>query len=57
MKKKNVLNAFKALPASILNYLENEIARGSTIVMVSTLDSGSVGKGVRAGPGRVSVLF
>ena len=46
-----VLNAIKceflnpSLPQSFL-YLENEIARGSTIVMI---DSGSVGRGVRAG--------
>lgn len=49
--KKNVLNAIKweflspSLPQSFF-YLENEIAMGSTIVMVGTLDSGSVGRGV-----------
>lgn len=40
------------LSASIFFYLENEIARGSTIVMI---DSGSIGKGVRAG--WVTALF
>lgn len=58
--KKNVLNAIKweflspSLPQSFF-YLENEIAMGSTIVMVGTLDSGSVGRGV--GAVRVTVLF
>lgn len=40
-----------SLSTSVLFYLEQERARGSTIVMVSTLNSGSVCREARPGRG------
>lgn len=45
------------LSTSVLYYLEQEIVRGSTIVMVSNWDSGSGGPGMRAGRGQCIVFL